>query len=371
MTSGPHRRGRRDNGLEASAYAAAADVDPRVGEHLLDVLGLAGIAAYLQPAADLHPVTRTTMLPNRPTDRLFVDRDHLAEARGFLDQLRSDETAADRATKPPKPTRATPRRGGDPSEPGDPGQSGNTDGGGDAPGAADPTRPAEGFADATRSAGEADPADPSAQATGSAAGTVSGAGTEPGEGTDVEAEWARIVAEFDAPLDAPIPPWPVAEDVPDQPEPADRGGPGDPTGPPDPAGPRDPADRGDGEGDRAGTTDRGDAERPPGWRAGAQRPLIESLDADDPFEPEDEGYEPPPPPPIPRPSRYTALALLAIGAGLLLFFWPGLLTSIGFGEKLTLGLGVLGILVGFGTLVWRLRTGDDDEEEDPDDGAVV
>src|SRR5688500_5745807 len=30
------RRGRRDNGLIASAYESVGDVDPRVGEHLLD-----------------------------------------------------------------------------------------------------------------------------------------------------------------------------------------------------------------------------------------------------------------------------------------------------------------------------------------------
>ena len=31
-----------------------------------------GIAAYLQPSTDLHPITRTTSLPARPTDRLYV-----------------------------------------------------------------------------------------------------------------------------------------------------------------------------------------------------------------------------------------------------------------------------------------------------------
>src|SRR5437016_2493973 len=60
MSAGPARPGRRDNGLTAAAYAAVGDVDPRVGEHLLDVLAAAGIAAYLQPSSDLHPITRTT-----------------------------------------------------------------------------------------------------------------------------------------------------------------------------------------------------------------------------------------------------------------------------------------------------------------------
>ncbi|MGH3728219.1 MAG: DUF308 domain-containing protein [Micromonosporaceae bacterium] len=91
MTDRPLRRGRRDNGLDAAEYAPAADVDPRIGEHLLDVLGLAKIAAYLQPSSDLDPVTRSSMLPARPTDRLFVDREHLDEAREFTRRLESGD----------------------------------------------------------------------------------------------------------------------------------------------------------------------------------------------------------------------------------------------------------------------------------------
>ena len=90
MTAGEPRRGRRDNGLVAAEYAAAGDVDPRVGEHLLDVLALDGIAAYLRPSSDLHPVTRTAHLPDRPTDRLFVDRTHLTTARDYLARLAAD-----------------------------------------------------------------------------------------------------------------------------------------------------------------------------------------------------------------------------------------------------------------------------------------
>lgn len=168
MTAGPHRHGRRDNGLHASEYAVAGDVDPRVGEHLLDVLGLAGIAAYLQPTADLHPVTRTTTLPSRPIDRLYVDRDHLAEARRYLDQLGpaampsaaggAPEAAAHSGTvaEPPRP---------------------------------DPTAP--------------DPPD----------------GTDPTSGDDeLDRAWAAIIADFDAPSAEPVPPWPVEEDLPDEPD---------------------------------------------------------------------------------------------------------------------------------------------------------
>jgi hypothetical protein len=83
----PHRgRGRRDNGLDAALWAPVRDVDPRVGEHLLDVLGAAGIAAYLEPATDVEPYTRTVSLPSPPSDRLFVDRARRAEARTLVDR---------------------------------------------------------------------------------------------------------------------------------------------------------------------------------------------------------------------------------------------------------------------------------------------
>ncbi|HEX6871812.1 MAG TPA: hypothetical protein VF163_12000, partial [Micromonosporaceae bacterium] len=101
MSAGDARHGRRDNGLVAAEYAPAGDVDPRVGEHLLDVLALDGIAAYLRPSTDLHPVTRQNFLPARPTDRLYVDRQHLATARDYLarlaeegDQVSPDPVAA-------------------------------------------------------------------------------------------------------------------------------------------------------------------------------------------------------------------------------------------------------------------------------------
>ncbi|WBB79971.1 DUF308 domain-containing protein [Micromonospora sp. WMMD882] len=101
MSAGGARRGRRDNGLDASEYAVAGDVDPRVGEHLLDVLAAGGIAAYLQPSADLNPVTRTTTVPPRPVDRLYVDRSHLTTARDYLTQL-SDEGISGQ-TRPGEP----------------------------------------------------------------------------------------------------------------------------------------------------------------------------------------------------------------------------------------------------------------------------
>lgn len=85
MTGDPaRRRGRRDNGLDAPAYVPLADVDPRIGEHLLDVLWAAGVPAYLEPSADVEP-TRALTVPSPPTDRLWVDRDRRTDARGIVE----------------------------------------------------------------------------------------------------------------------------------------------------------------------------------------------------------------------------------------------------------------------------------------------
>jgi hypothetical protein len=96
-------RGRRDNGLDAALWSPLTDVDPRVGEHLLDLLGTAGIAAYLEPATDVAPYTRTVFLPSPPSDRLFVDRARTGEARELLAQHGDLLPAA-----PPAPAPAPP-----------------------------------------------------------------------------------------------------------------------------------------------------------------------------------------------------------------------------------------------------------------------
>jgi hypothetical protein len=101
VSTGDARHGRRDNGLVAAEYAPVGDVDPRVGEHLLDVLGLDGIAAYLRPSTDLNPVTRSSSLPGRPTDRLYVDRVHIATARDYVRRLAED---AENESEPATPS---------------------------------------------------------------------------------------------------------------------------------------------------------------------------------------------------------------------------------------------------------------------------
>jgi hypothetical protein len=275
VSAGGARRGRRDNGLDATEYAVAGDVDPRVGEHLLDVLAAGGIAAYLQPSADLNPVTRTTTVPPRPIDRLYVDRTHLTTARDYLTQL-TDE------------------------------------GGAGAPSAADP---------------------------------------------DVDAEWAKIVAGYHTEVGTGSQPWPAAEDVAvDEPVEAPGSAPRSDGPGPAPSGVRRLPSAADVSGITVG-------------RPSDDPSLLDGLDtfgADLPDDP-DEGYTPPPPPPLPPVSKFVVVSVLAITAGFALFLFPALLPI---DRGLATIIGFAGILAGFVTLIWRLRSGDE-EEDDPDDGAVV
>ncbi|MEU4427009.1 DUF308 domain-containing protein [Actinoplanes sp. NPDC024001] len=266
MTTGGARRGRRDNGLDAADYAAAGDVDPRVGEHLLDVLAAGGIAAYLQPTADQNPILRATTLPARPIDRLFVDRTQLATAREHLQKVT---------------------------------------------GGAPPTPP---------------PADPRPQA-------------------EVDAEWDKIIAGFHTTADDDAAtPWPAVEGV----DPQEQQ--------------RPPA--------RPVTEEGTPLNR---RRTDPQEPSIlyglDTFGADlppDDEDDEDERYIPPPPPPMPHISKYAVMGLLGVVIGFVLFLFPRLIPV---DERLVTFLGFAAIVGGAVTLVWRLRSGHDDDEFD--DGAVV
>ena len=232
--TGPRRgRGRRDNGLDATLWAPLRDVDPRVGEHLLDVLRDAGIAAYLEPAADVGPYTRTVFLPSPPSDRLYVDRTRRGDARALLAQH------AD-ALVEPVPT--------------------------------------------------------------------SSAATPPSDRDDTDAEFARIVAAFEA------------EHGPTTASPAEE--------------------------------PRNDPPPPP-----AELSVLDALDAQ-------EHYEPPPPPPLPTLAPTTLYALLLIAAGVLLVVRPG---TVGLTVDVGLVLGAAAVVGAVVLLVSRMR----DRSDDGDDGAVV
>ncbi|SEC27985.1 hypothetical protein [Streptomyces sp. PAN_FS17] len=91
--------------------------------------------------------------------------------------------------------------------------------------------------------------------------------------------------------------------------------------------------------------------------------------SEDDFEPDDEGhFVPPEPPPLPAADPTAKFAWLAVVGGPVL-----LLLAVLFGWEMTWWLATLGIggfLGGFATLVMRMKT-DDEGDDDPGRGAVV
>ena len=226
MTLPRRGRGRRDNGLDAALWSPLRDVDPRVGEHLLDVLAAVGIAAYLEPASYVEPYTRTVSLPSPPSDRLFVDRARRTEAGTVVDQHAEPHPTPPAA---PQPARRD-----------------------DVP--------------------------------------------------DTDAEFARIVAAFEAEHGRPAP-------VPEEP--------------------------------------RDDPPPPPAE--------LSVLDAPE------EHYEPPPPPPLPSLAPATVYALVLLVVGALLVFRPG---TIGLTADVGLVLGVASVAGGVFVLVSRMRERSVDDGDD-------
>lgn len=267
MTGGEPRHGRRNNGLFAAEYVVVGDVDPRVGEHLLDVLGLRGIAAYLQPSADQHPVTRLTTLPGRPTDRLFVDRREVAAAREFFAMVTAEFSDDD------------------------------------------PTHEVQ---SAAAPSGDRLPSQMS---------------------SEFETAWASIVAGFDTAAEGPAS-WPASEDV----------------------------------SDVAPARAQPLPEEP---RAADEPSLLDSLDsfgAGLPDDEDDEDYHPPPPPPLPRPAGITIVGVLGIIVGLVIIADPALLPV---DPESAVMLAGASLVAGVIALIGRLRSGNDDDPEDPDHGARI
>ena len=103
------------------------------------------------------------------------------------------------------------------------------------------------------------------------------------------------------------------------------------------------------------------SEQPPHGAPGAGPRDVSDPDLDD-------HYEPPPPPPTPMPSPPTRWALVSMGLGLLLLVAPTLVALRA--SDLVHVAGVLMICAGVGILVARMRH-EDEDNDDPDDGAVV
>jgi len=195
-------------------------------------------------------------------------------------------------------------------------------------------------------------------------------GNEP----DIEAEWAKIIAGYHTEVTPDTRPWPAVEDVPADREvvpekeaAVDRTG--DETA--------DPPTGGTATAVRPGPATTGvrpltSATDISGISVGGRADEPSLLDGLDTFgrdlpEDPDEGYTPPPPPPLPQVSKFSVAAVLGIIVGFALLLFPALLPI---DRSLVTIIGFVGILTGFVTLVWRLRPGDE-EEDDPDDGAVV
>lgn len=310
MATARRRRGRRNNGLDATDWRAIDDLDPRVSEDVLDVLATRGIAAFVQPSMDVDPITRSATVPSRPTDRLYVDRRQVVAARDLLRRLLGAGPgpvgdATDTTSDPTDPT--------DPTEP-DPGPRPATD-----PRTADPRT--------------AEPA---------------------GARADLDATFAGIVAGFDQPVDPTAAYWPAAENLPGR----SSTGPAE-TGFAEPAPDRDPTEPPSRH--PAGLVDA---------RSLTEPSLLDGLDTFGADLPDDlpDRFVPPPPPPLPRLSRQSVLGALAIVAGLLMLLgFPDLPLD----RTTTMLLGFAALLSGAIALILRLRPGTDPDESRPDDGAQV
>lgn len=81
------RSGRRGNGLGATAYVPLAELDPRLADAVLAALGEAGVAAYVTPSTGTTGGYLEVSLPDRPTDRVWVDSAARARAEAVLAEL--------------------------------------------------------------------------------------------------------------------------------------------------------------------------------------------------------------------------------------------------------------------------------------------
>jgi hypothetical protein len=99
--SAPAHRGRRDNGLDSEKFAPVADVDPRLADHLLDVLGLRDVPAYVEPAPATSPAL---------ADRLYVAADQTTAAEQVLAAIAAELGIEVSRGHHPRPAAPRPRK---------------------------------------------------------------------------------------------------------------------------------------------------------------------------------------------------------------------------------------------------------------------
>lgn len=77
----------RSNGLPAVRYTPLVDLEPHFADALLEALRHEGVAAYAAPAPGRRGPYLDIQLPDRPTDRVFVDAGEHTKARQVLREL--------------------------------------------------------------------------------------------------------------------------------------------------------------------------------------------------------------------------------------------------------------------------------------------
>ena len=97
------------------------------------------------------------------------------------------------------------------------------------------------------------------------------------------------------------------------------------------------------------------------WRARLGRPPV-----NDPVWLDDDHFVPPPPPPLPRLATPTVVAMLVLAISIVVLALGG---QFGLAGRLSLVLGIAGLLLGAGILFTRIRERRRDDEDD--DGATL
>jgi hypothetical protein len=77
---------RRDNGLQAASYVRLRDVETHVVDGLLDRLRDEEVAAYVAPASGRRGPYGDTVLPDAPSDSVYVDVDRSEHARTVVER---------------------------------------------------------------------------------------------------------------------------------------------------------------------------------------------------------------------------------------------------------------------------------------------
>ncbi|HEY3603307.1 MAG TPA: hypothetical protein VGL04_01450 [Sporichthyaceae bacterium] len=80
----------RSNGLPAVRYTPLVDLSPHLADALLEALRAEGMAAYAAPSPGRKGPYLDVILPDRPTDRVWVDAEAEADARALLEARRAE-----------------------------------------------------------------------------------------------------------------------------------------------------------------------------------------------------------------------------------------------------------------------------------------